>query len=54
MAITLMSTSAFATNVCISWKTMSLGSKIFNGKEKCQNKKTAGDIDMGILSKEFS
>jgi hypothetical protein len=32
----------------------SLGSKIFNGMEQWQNKKTAGDIDMGILSKEFS
>jgi hypothetical protein len=54
MAITLASTSAFATNVCISWKTMSLGSKIFNGMEQCQNKKIAGDIDRDILFKEFS
>lgn len=41
-------------NVCITWKTMSLGAKIFNGMEQFQNKKIAGDIDMGIFAREFS
>jgi hypothetical protein len=54
MAITLVSTSALATDVCISWNTISLGSKNFSRVEQCQNKKIAEDIDMGIISKEFS